>query len=197
MSNRLQVLEDPAHPNMSTEFVKALYACIKPQEHGMKRLSNFSFENRGYRRRGLLIKLCLLRRIEENIIWYSYMLMISSNGSTKSLWSIRLGVSMYLTASRPDIIFAVCLCARFKSLQRFLIYMRQKDLKVPQHINLNGFYGILRTSFHLEAFSDIGLAGTIMSRHQLQEDVNYLGRDCLLALQATNKLAISLQKQNL
>ncbi|GJT03360.1 hypothetical protein Tco_0824529 [Tanacetum coccineum] len=35
-----------------------------------------------------------------------------------------------MTASRPDIMFAVCLCADFKSLQRFLTYMLSKGYLV-------------------------------------------------------------------
>ncbi|GKE35938.1 hypothetical protein Tco_1455260, partial [Tanacetum coccineum] len=67
------------------------------------------------------------------------------------LYRSMIGCLMYLTASRPDIMFAVCLCARFQ--------VTPKD-----------------SPFHLEAFSDSDYAGDNHDRRSTSGGCQYLGR---------------------
>ncbi|GJU41030.1 putative ribonuclease H-like domain-containing protein [Tanacetum coccineum] len=67
------------------------------------------------------------------------------------LYRSMIGCLMYLTASRPDIMFVVCLCARFQ--------VTPKD-----------------SPFHLEAFSDSDYAGDNHDRRSTSGGCQYLGR---------------------
>ncbi|GJU19504.1 putative ribonuclease H-like domain-containing protein [Tanacetum coccineum] len=119
--------EDPAHPNKVYRVVKALYGL-----HQAPRAW-----------------------IEEISCWYRDMLMISIVDSTKSSMVSMIGCLMYLTASRPDIMFAVCLCARFQV--------------TPKVSHLHAVKRIF-------SFTDSDYAGQPMTGRSSQEDVNNLGR---------------------
>ncbi|GJV40852.1 ribonuclease H-like domain-containing protein [Tanacetum coccineum] len=89
------------------------------------------------------------------------------------LYRSMIGCLMYLTASRPDIMFVVCLCARFQVTPRFLIYMLSKG-------------------------SLVTMLGTTMIEDQLQEDVNILEEDWSLGNARNKQLwAILYSKQNM
>lgn len=71
-----------------------------------------------------------------------------------------IGCLMYLTASRPDITFVVCLCARHQvqpkvshlnAVKRIFRYLRQQPKL--------GLWYPRESPFHLEAFSDSYYAG--------------------------------------
>ncbi|GKC72314.1 putative ribonuclease H-like domain-containing protein, partial [Tanacetum coccineum] len=82
----LQALFDPAHPNKVYKVIKALYGLHQAPRAWYETLSSFLMKN-GFRR-------------DEDVDVHVYRSMIGS--------------LMYLTASRPDIMFAVCACARFQ-----------------------------------------------------------------------------------
>ena len=86
-----------------------------------------------------------------------------------------IGSLLYLTASRPDIMFSVCLCARFqaclkeshlstiKRIFRYLIGTQNLGLWYPRG-----------TSFDLIGFSDADYAGSKMIEKTLVVHVNSL-----------------------
>ncbi|GJT35873.1 putative ribonuclease H-like domain-containing protein [Tanacetum coccineum] len=81
------------------------------------------------------------------------------------LYRSMIGSLMYLTASRPDIMFAVCACSRFQvtpktshlnAVKRIFKYLKGKP-------NLGLWYP-RESSFDLEAFSDSDYAGANLDR---------------------------------
>ncbi|GJS67685.1 hypothetical protein Tco_0682250 [Tanacetum coccineum] len=86
---------------------------------------------------------------------------------------------MYLTASRPDIMFAVCLCARFQVTPKVShLHAVKRIFRYLKHQPKLGLWYPKDSPFHLEVFSDSDYAGDIMIDHQLQEDeTQYLEED--------------------
>ena len=104
-----------------------------------------------------------------------------------------IGSLLYLTASRPDIMFSVCLCARFQSspkeshliaVKRILRYLRGSP-------NLGLWYP-RNTSFDLIGFSDADYAGSKIDRKSTSGTCQFLG-PCLVSWSSRkqNSVAIS------
>ncbi|GJQ99334.1 putative ribonuclease H-like domain-containing protein [Tanacetum coccineum] len=131
------MFEDHAHSKIY-RVVKAVMACIKPPRAWYERLSTFLLKH-GYRR-GAIDKTLFIKKDRRDIMLVQVYVDDIIFGSTKSsmvkdfedlmqkefkmneegedvdvhLYRSMIGCLMYLTASRPDIMFAVCLCARFQ-----------------------------------------------------------------------------------
>ncbi|CAM9000356.1 unnamed protein product [Rhodiola kirilowii] len=98
-----------------------------------------------------------------------------------TLYTGMIGSLLYLTASRPDILFSVCLCARFqadpietqvKAVKRILRYLKGTD-------DLCLFYpkeGDLR----LTAYTDADYAGCKTDRKSTSGMAQFLG-PCLIS----------------
>ncbi|GKA50597.1 putative ribonuclease H-like domain-containing protein, partial [Tanacetum coccineum] len=93
------------------------------------------------------------------------------------LYRSMIGSLMYLTASRPDIMFAVCACSRFQvtpktlhlhAVKRILKYLKGKP-------NLGLWYP-RESSFDLEAYSDSDYAGATLDRKSTIGGCQFLGR---------------------
>ena len=104
-----------------------------------------------------------------------------------------IGSLLYLTASRPDIMFSVCLCARFQSspkeshliaVKRILRYLRGSP-------NLGLWYP-RNNSFDLIGFSDADYAGSKIDRKSTSGTCQFLG-PCLVSWSSRkqNSVAIS------
>ncbi|GJR80041.1 retrovirus-related pol polyprotein from transposon TNT 1-94 [Tanacetum coccineum] len=92
------------------------------------------------------------------------------------LYRSMIGSLMYLTASRPDIMFAVCVCSRFQvtpktshlnAVKRIFKYLKGKP-------NLGLWYP-RESSFDLEAFSDSDYAGANLDRKSTTGGCQFLG----------------------
>ena len=92
------------------------------------------------------------------------------------LYRSMIGCLMYLTASRPDITFAVCLCARHQvkpkishmnAVKRIFRYLR--------HQPKLGLWYPRDSPFPLEAFSDSDYAGDNYDRRSTTGGCQYLG----------------------
>ncbi|GJZ01693.1 putative ribonuclease H-like domain-containing protein, partial [Tanacetum coccineum] len=93
------------------------------------------------------------------------------------LYRSMIGSLMYLTASRPDIMFAVCACSRFQvnpkvshliAVKRIFKYLKGKP-------NLGLWYP-RESPFDLEAFSDSDYAGANLDRKSTTGGCQFLGR---------------------
>ena len=86
-----------------------------------------------------------------------------------------VGSLLYLTASRQDIMFATCLCARFQAnpKESHLIAIKRifRYLKGTQNL---GLWYPKDTCFNLVGYSDVDYAGCRVDRRALQEAVNFL-----------------------
>ncbi|GKD35968.1 putative ribonuclease H-like domain-containing protein [Tanacetum coccineum] len=94
------------------------------------------------------------------------------------LYRSMIGSLMYLTASRPDIMFVVCACSRFQvtpqtshlsAVKRIFRYLKGKP-------KLSLWYPRV-SSFDLEAYSDSDYARTNLDRKSTTGGDNFLGRD--------------------
>ncbi|GJS30884.1 putative ribonuclease H-like domain-containing protein [Tanacetum coccineum] len=93
------------------------------------------------------------------------------------LYRSMIGSLMYLTASRPDIMFAVCACSRFQvtpktshlnAVKRIFRYLKGKP-------KLGLWYPKV-SSFDLEAYSDSDYAGANLDRKSTTGGCQFLGR---------------------
>ncbi|XP_071688033.1 secreted RxLR effector protein 161-like [Rutidosis leptorrhynchoides] len=95
----------------------------------------------------------------------------------QTLYQNLIGSLMYVTASRPDIMFVVCLCARFQANPRYSHYkaiMRIFSyLKGTVHLGLWYPFG---TGFHRMAFMDADHGGDQVNRKITFGGLQFLGR---------------------
>ncbi|GKB45989.1 hypothetical protein Tco_0896742, partial [Tanacetum coccineum] len=79
------------------------------------------------------------------------------------LYRSMIGSLMYLIASRPDIMFAICACARFQ---------------VTPKANLNWDFGILEIHHSTwKLFLIVTMLELVLTENSQQEVVNFLARD--------------------
>ncbi|GJX36756.1 hypothetical protein Tco_0248313 [Tanacetum coccineum] len=87
-----------------------------------------------------------------------------------------IGCLMYLTASRPDIMFAVCLCARFQVTPKVShLHAVKRIFRYLKHQPNLGLWYPKDSPFHLEAFSDSDYAGDNHDRRSTSGGCQYLG----------------------
>jgi len=87
-----------------------------------------------------------------------------------------IGSLLYLTASRPDIMFVVCLCARFQSNPRESHYKVAK--RILKYLKGTTFVGLLYPSYsfiHLVGYSDSDFAICKLDRKSTSGTYHLLG----------------------
>ncbi|GJS32503.1 putative ribonuclease H-like domain-containing protein [Tanacetum coccineum] len=111
---------DPTHPNKVYKVIKALYGLHQALRAWYETLSSFLMEN-GFKR-GIIDKTLFIKKKKSDIITATTPiesnkpLVKDEDGEDVDVHVYRsmIGSLMYLTASRPDIMFVVCACARFQ-----------------------------------------------------------------------------------
>ncbi|KAI3715360.1 hypothetical protein L6452_22340 [Arctium lappa] len=102
-----------------------------------------------------------------------------------------IGSLMYLTSSRPDIMFSTCLCSRYQvapkeshlaAVKRIFIYLKGTA-------NLSLWYP-KDTGFQLTAYSDADHAGCMLDRKSTSGHVQFLG-DKLVSWASKKQLCVS------
>ncbi|XP_073137589.1 secreted RxLR effector protein 161-like [Henckelia pumila] len=87
-----------------------------------------------------------------------------------------IGSLLYLTASRPDIVFAICLCARFQSNPKQSHFIAGKRilryLKETQNVRL---WYAKHNSFNLVGYSDADYARCKLDRKSTSGSCQFLG----------------------
>jgi hypothetical protein len=103
-----------------------------------------------------------------------------------------IGSLMYLTASRPDIMFAVCMCARYQAnpktshltaVKRIFRYLKGR----PRF----GLWYPKDSNFDLFAFSDSNFGGTDKDRKSTSAGCQFLG-DRLIAWQCKKQQTVAI-----
>ena len=115
------------------------------------------------------------------------------------LYRSMIGSLLYLTASRPDIMFSVCLCARYqanpkeshlKAVKRILIYLKYTPTMGPWYPR--------GTSFELLGYSDSDFAGCKVNRKSTSRGCQYLGRSLVSwSSKKQNSVALSTVKRSI
>ncbi|GJW05726.1 putative ribonuclease H-like domain-containing protein [Tanacetum coccineum] len=195
---------DPMYPKKVYKAIKALYGLHQAPRAWYATLSNFLLKN-GYRR-GAIDKTLFIKKDKKDTILVQVYVDDIIFGSTKQSWcdefealmkskfqmssmgelTFFLGLQihdwifgslMYLTASRPDIMFAVCNCSRFQvtpktsylnAVKRIFRYLKGKP-------NLGLWYPRV-SPFDLEAYSDNDYAGANLDRKSTTRGCQFLGR---------------------
>ncbi|GJU78965.1 putative ribonuclease H-like domain-containing protein [Tanacetum coccineum] len=192
---------DPKYPQKVYKVVKALYGLHQAPRAWYATLSTFLLQH-GYRR-GTIDKTLFIKKDKHDIILDKYVAEIRKkfdfvNVKTAStpietqkplvkdeeasdvdvyLYRSMIGSLMYLTASRPDIMFAVCACSRFQvtpktshlsAVKRIFRYLKGKP-------KLGLWYPRV-SSFDLEAYSDSDYAGANLDRKSTTGGCQFLGR---------------------
>ena len=91
-----------------------------------------------------------------------------------------IGSLLYLTASRPDIMFSVCLCARFQSCPResHLSAVKRIFKYLAGTIEIGLWYPKF-TSFDLIGYSDADFAGCKVDRKSTSGTCHFLGNSLI------------------
>jgi hypothetical protein len=87
-----------------------------------------------------------------------------------------IGSLLYLTASRLDIQFTVCLCARFQSSSRYSHRIAvQRILRYLKHTIKFGIWYYASSSLDLVGFSDANFVGYEIDRKSTSGTCHFLG----------------------
>jgi len=101
----------------------------------------------------------------------------------QTLYRCMIGSLLYLTASRPDIMFATCVCARYQAAPResHLTAVKRIFRYLKGTPRLGIWYPVSNNA-NLIAFSDSDLAGCKMTRKSTSGGCQFIG-NCLVSWQ--------------
>ncbi|GJR86891.1 retrovirus-related pol polyprotein from transposon TNT 1-94 [Tanacetum coccineum] len=97
------------------------------------------------------------------------------------LYRSMIGSLTYLTASRPDIMFAVCACARFQVTPKMShLHAVKRIFRYLKSYPKLGLWYPRDSPFDLEAFSDSNYAGASLDRKSIIGGCQFLGKRLIL-----------------
>nr|GEV64097.1 hypothetical protein [Tanacetum cinerariifolium] len=190
--------EDPDHPDKVYKVVKALYGLHQAPRAWYETLANYLLEN-GFQRGKIDQTLFIKRKKGDILLVQIYVDDIIFDGKSASTpidtekpllkdpegedvdvhtYRSMIGSLMYLTSSRPDIMFAVCACAHFQvtpkashlhTIKRIFRYLKGKPRL--------GLWYSKDSPFNLVAYSDSDYAGASLDRKSTTGGVNSLDAD--------------------
>ncbi|KAD5960655.1 hypothetical protein E3N88_12127 [Mikania micrantha] len=109
----------------------------------------------------------------------------------ETLYRCMIGSLMYLTASRPDIMFATCVCARFQATPKESHLIAVKRIfRYLQGTQSLGIWYSTGQSCKLVAFSDSDYAGCKLSRKSTSGGCQFLG-NCLVSWQSKKQTSVA------
>ncbi|XP_021305110.1 uncharacterized protein LOC110431003, partial [Sorghum bicolor] len=99
------------------------------------------------------------------------------NPIDKTLYRSMIGSLLYLTASRPDIMFSVCMCARYQAMpmESHLIAVK-RILRYLKYTPCLGLWYPKGARFQLVGYSDSDYAGCRIDRKSTSGGCHFLGR---------------------
>ena len=99
------------------------------------------------------------------------------NPVDQNLYRFMIGSLLYLTASRPDIIFSVCMCARFHAAPREChLTAVKRILRYLKYTPNIGLWYPKSAHFDLVGFSDSDYAGCKVDKKSTSGGCQFLGR---------------------
>ncbi|GKD85043.1 putative ribonuclease H-like domain-containing protein [Tanacetum coccineum] len=162
--------EDPDFPDNVYKVEKALYGLHQAPKAWYETLSTYLLDNRF--QRGKIDKTLFIRRHKEvkttsTPIETQKPLLKDDDGEEVDFHMYRsmIGSLMYLTSSRPDIMFAVCACARYQVNLKVLHLHAVK--KIFRYLNGQPKLGLWYpkdSPFDLVAYTDSDYAGASLDR---------------------------------
>ncbi|GJZ69842.1 uncharacterized mitochondrial protein-like protein, partial [Tanacetum coccineum] len=189
-------------PNKVYKVEKALYGLHQAPRSWYETLSTYLLEN-GYRR-GTIDKTLFIKKdrddaqeIPDEFYGGAHFLLriaastpIETNKALNKdeeagdvdvhLYRSMIGSFMYLTASRPDLIFVVCACARFQVTAKtsHLYAVKRIFRYLKGQLKLGHWYP-RDSPFDLKAFSDSDYAGASLDRKSTTGGCQFLGKRLL------------------
>ena len=92
------------------------------------------------------------------------------------LYRSMIGSLMYLTASRPDIMFAVCVCARFQANPKIShLHVAKRIFKYLKGKSKLGLWYPKDSPFELKAYTDSDYGGANLDRKSTSGGCQFLG----------------------
>nr|GEU95627.1 putative ribonuclease H-like domain-containing protein [Tanacetum cinerariifolium] len=173
--------EDPDYPDKVYKVVKALYGLHQAPRVWYETLAKYLLEN-GFQK-GKIDQTFFIKRQKDGKsastpIDTEKPLLKDPDGEDVDVHTYRsmIGSLMYLTSSRPDIMFAVCACARFqvtpKASHLHAVKRIFRYLKGKLHL---GLWYPKDSPFNLVAYSDSDYAGASLDRKSTTEGCQFLG----------------------
>ena len=109
-----------------------------------------------------------------------------------------IGSLLYLTASRPDIMFSVCLCARFQSNPKEShLKATKRILRYLSHTHKFGLWYPSCENFDLVVYSDADYAGSLVDRKSTSGTCFMLGHSLVSwSSRKQNCVALSTMRLN-
>ncbi|XP_075489616.1 uncharacterized protein LOC142528449 [Primulina tabacum] len=176
--------EDPNHPNHVYKLKKALYGLKQAPRAWYGRLTEYLLDlgfKRGEYAKNLVKKFSTENTKHMKTPMESIEKLSKDDvaaGVDNTQYRSIIGSLLYLSASRPDIMFSVCLCARYqadpkvthlKAVKRILRY-------IAGTVNL-GLWYTKETNTNLVGFSDADWAGNLDDRKSTTGGCFYLGNN--------------------
>nr|GEU56697.1 putative ribonuclease H-like domain-containing protein [Tanacetum cinerariifolium] len=197
--------EDPDHPNKVYKVVKALYGLHQAPRAWYETLANYLLENVKQKKDGIFISKDkyvaeILRKfrltdgkLASTPIDTEKPLLKDPDGEDVDvhIYRLMIGSLMCLTSSRPDIMFAVCACARFQvtpkashlhEVKRIFRYLKGKPYL--------GLWYPKDSPFDLVAYSDSDYVGASLDRKSTTGGCQFL-RCRLISWQCKKQTVIS------
>jgi hypothetical protein len=95
----------------------------------------------------------------------------------QTLYRSMIGSLLYLTASRPDIMFSVCMCARFQAnTKKAHLRAVKRILRCLKHTPSVGLWCPKGATFDLIDYSDFDYAGCKIDRKSTSGGCHLLGK---------------------
>nr|GFA30578.1 hypothetical protein [Tanacetum cinerariifolium] len=183
--------EDPKNPDKVYKVVKALYGLHQALRAWYETLATYLLENRFHR--GTIDQTLFIKKQQKDILLVSDELNGRTHFLLRSLekpllkdldgedvdvhtYRSMIGSLIYLTSSRPDIMFVVCACAQFQvtskvshlnAVKRIFRYLKGKPYL--------GLWYQNDSPFDLVAYSDSDYAGASLDRKSTTGGCQFLG----------------------
>jgi hypothetical protein len=110
----------------------------------------------------------------------------NSNMVDQKLYRSMIGsLLLYVTASRPDVMFSVCMCERFQASPREShLKATKRILRYLKHTQDVGLWYSKGASFELVGYSDSDYVGDKVERKEYFRDLSIVGKiTCLMVIQ--------------
>ncbi|GKD01716.1 retrovirus-related pol polyprotein from transposon TNT 1-94 [Tanacetum coccineum] len=148
------------HPSHVYKLKKALYGLKQAPRAWYNELSKFLQQN--HFNKGTIDLTLFIRRFDDDILVIKDKLDLDKNRTLVDATKYRsmIDALMYLTSSRPDIVYATCLCARYQAMptEKHLKEVKRIFRYLQGTVNM-GLWYTKDSGFELTGFSDADYAG--------------------------------------
>ncbi|GJY41015.1 retrovirus-related pol polyprotein from transposon TNT 1-94 [Tanacetum coccineum] len=173
--------EDPDFPDKVYKVEKALYGLHQAPRAWYETLSTYLLNNRSHR--GKIDKPLFNKRYTEAKIASTPMenhkpLLKDEDNEEVDVHMYRsmIGSLMYLTSSRPDIMFAVCACARYQVNPKIShLYAVKRIFRYLKGQPKLGLWYLKDSTFDLVAYTDSDYAGASLDKKSTTRGCQFLG----------------------